>query len=84
MAELMMGNVDPEASDEEIRDFLVKYGFPEFDGITHLDGDGSRPAVLVSFSGHSAPALHMLQERIQNMFWKNRRLHVQVVSEHRL
>ena len=44
MTELLLGNVDSGASDDEIKALLVKYGFPEFDAIEHMPGDGSRPA----------------------------------------
>jgi hypothetical protein len=72
--------VDADASDEEIKAFLVKYGFPEFDAITHMPGDGSQPAVMLSFSGAPPEVLRNLQPRIQNMYWKNRKLQAQVLA----
>jgi hypothetical protein len=82
MAGLWVGNVDDSATDEEIKQFLVKYGFPEFDGIEHITGNGSRPAVLLTFNGAPAQALRTLGDRIQDMFWKNRKIHVQVMDQH--
>jgi len=35
MAELLLV-CESAASDEEIKTFLVKYGFPPFDGIEHI------------------------------------------------
>jgi hypothetical protein len=81
MAGLWVGNVDSSATDDEIRQFLVRYGFPEFDAIQHIAGDGSRPAVLLTFNDAPAQALRNLQPRIQDLFWKNRKLHVQVVEQ---
>jgi hypothetical protein len=80
MASLLVGNVDTEASDDEIRQLLVRYGFPQFDTIEHIPGDGSRPAVLLTFAGASSDSLRSLQPRIQNLFWHERKLQVQVME----
>jgi hypothetical protein len=81
MAGLWMGNVDSSVSDDEIREFLIRYGFPEFDAIEHIAGDGSRPAVLLTFNDAPAQALRNLQPRIQDLFWNNRKIHVQVMDQ---
>ena len=81
MAELLLGNVDSGTSDDEIKAFLVKYGFPAFDAIEHMPGDGSRPAVLLNFKDVAPETLRSLQPRIQNMFWKNRTISAQVMDE---
>jgi len=81
MADLLLGNVEASVSDTEIRDFLIKYGFPAFDSIEHLPGDGSRPAVLLTFKGTAPETLLSLQQRIQNIFWMNRKIQVQVMME---
>ena len=81
MADMVIGNIEDGTSDEEIQALLVKYGFPVYDGIQHLPGDGSRPAVLVSFNGAEPAALRMLQPRIHNLFWKNRRINVAIMQE---
>jgi hypothetical protein len=80
MASLLVGNVDSSVSDDEIKELLLRYGFPEFDAIQHISGDGSRPAVLLTFKDAPAQALRNLQPRIQDLFWKNRKLHVQVME----
>ncbi len=81
MADLLRGNVESGTSDEDIRAFLVKYGFPPFDELEHVAGDGSRPAVLLTFKDAAPEALRSLVPRIQDLFWKNRKIHVQVISE---
>jgi RNA recognition motif-containing protein len=81
MAGLWVGNVDTSATDDEIREFLVRYGFPEYDAIEHIAGDGSRPAVLITFNDAPPQALRNLGDRIQDMFWKNRKIHVQVMDQ---
>ncbi|HEX2831304.1 MAG TPA: RNA-binding protein [Burkholderiales bacterium] len=83
MARLWIGNIAPETSDDEVKALLVKYGFPEYDGIERVAGDGTRPAVMVTFAGADAPTLEKFQARMQNLFWKDRRLNVSVMSESR-
>lgn len=80
MAALWMTDVDPKATDEEIRDFLVKYGFPPYDAIQHMPGDGSHPAVLASFKDEPAEALRMLATRINDMFWRIHKIQVHVME----
>ncbi|MGZ5172379.1 MAG: RNA recognition motif domain-containing protein [Burkholderiales bacterium] len=80
MAKLWIGNIAPDTSDEELKALLVKYGFPQFDGIQHVPGDGSRPAAMVTFEATDAMKLQQLQPRVHNLFWKNRRLNVEVIS----
>ncbi|MBP0596092.1 RNA-binding protein [Paraburkholderia sp. LEh10] len=81
MAELWVGNVENETTDEEIKTFLCHYGFPPFDTIQRVEGTGERPAVLIGWNDVGAHVLHSLQPRIHNMFWKSRTLTVQVVPE---
>ena len=83
MAKLWIGNIAPGTSDEELKALLVKYGFPAFDGIQRVDGDGSRPAAMVSFDSTAATDLQALQPRVEGLFWKNRRLNVQVMQQQR-
>jgi hypothetical protein len=75
-----MANVDTSATDEEIRDFLVRYGFPPYETIQHVPGDGSHPAVLLTFGDAPAEALRMLGDRIQNLYWHNHRIQVHVLE----
>lgn len=82
MAILWVSNVEDDATDDEIKEFLIKYGFPPFDAIQRVEGTGSRPAVVLTFSGASPDGLRSLQPRVHNMFWKNRRIVVQVIPEH--
>jgi hypothetical protein len=81
MARLLLTNVEPGTSDDEIRDFLVKYGFPPFDAIAHEPGDGSRPSVLVNFPDTDPTALWKLQQRVHNMFWKKRKLQARILQD---
>jgi hypothetical protein len=74
MMHLMLGNIEPGTSDDEIQEFLVKYGFPPYDEIQQVPGEGSRPAVVVTFNSLDPETLRILQPRIHDVFWKNRRV----------
>jgi hypothetical protein len=81
MADLWVGNVEDDTSDDEIREFLVKYGFPSFDEIQRYSGTGTRPAVVLTFNGTTSDALRSLQPRVHDIFWKDRTIVVQVMPE---
>ena len=80
MATLWIGNIPPKTSDEELQALLVKYGFPNWDEIEHIAGDGSRPAAMASYHAADPQALQQLQSRVDNLVWKDRRINVSVVS----
>lgn len=82
MLRLLLGNIEPGTSDEELGEFLAKYGFPAWDEIEHVPGDGSRPAVMLSFGNIGSTALEKLSERIHHMFWKGRQLNAMVVGQY--
>jgi len=81
MARLWIENIEDGSSDEELQKLLNKYGFPNFDAIEHLPGDGSRPATLVAFKGVAPEALALLVPRIQGLFWRHRKLSVHVMGD---
>ncbi|QYY28902.1 MULTISPECIES: hypothetical protein [Cupriavidus] len=81
MSVLLLGNIEPGTTDDEIRAFLVKYGLPEFDAAEHVPGDGSNPAVMLTFRALDPATLRKLITRINGMFWKRRRLSAQVMAE---
>jgi RNA recognition motif-containing protein len=81
MGRLMLGNLEPGTTDDEIRDFLVKYGFPPFDEIAHEPGDGTRPAVLLTFTSIDPTTLFNLRERVHDLFWKNRKLTARILQD---
>lgn len=81
MSKLMLGNIAPETTDDEIKDFLVKYGFPAYDAIEHYEGDGSRPSVMVTFNNLGAPELDKLKPRVHDIYWKQRKVSARVVLD---
>lgn len=80
MARLWITNVPPELDEAEFAEFLVKLGLPRFAELTSVPGDGSRPAVALSFPGLDEEALRRLQPRVNGVQWKDRKLSVQVMS----
>ncbi|AOB32535.1 hypothetical protein AKI39_20085 [Bordetella sp. H567] len=81
MATLLINHVHDSTSDEDVRNFLLKYGFPPFDRIQRIAGDGSRPAVLVTFDDSSVAALRNLVPRIHQMYWNNHTITAMVLNE---
>ena len=71
---LWIANIAPGTTDDEIKAFVKKYG-PELEctGIQRVEGDGSRPAAALEFSGTSV-ALGNLNIRLNGMYWKGRSL----------
>jgi hypothetical protein len=71
---LWIANLAPGTTDDEIKAFVKKYG-PELEctSIQRVEGDGSRPAAALEFSGTSV-ALGNLNIRLNGMYWKGRSL----------
>jgi len=78
---MLLTNLAPGTSEDEIRAFLGKYGLPPCDTIEQMPGDGSRPAVILTYNGAAPEALRKYAERIHHMFWKNRELTAQIMTE---
>jgi hypothetical protein len=74
MMHMLLSNIEPGTTDDEIRELLVKYGFPAFDAIEFIEGDGSRPAVSLTFNSIDASVLASLQSRLHLMYWKHRQI----------
>ncbi|TDN61187.1 RNA-binding protein [Paraburkholderia sp. BL10I2N1] len=79
MADLWVGSREDDASDDEIRECLIKYGFPSFDEIQRYSGTSARPAVALNFNDTTSDALRSLQPRVHDMFRKDRTIVVQVM-----
>ena len=81
MARLWIGNFEDSTTDEELQELLTKYGSPTFDAIERVPGDGTRPAAIFTFGSASPEGLAQLVPRIHDLFWKHRRLTVQVMRD---
>lgn len=81
MAQLLLGNLEEPISDEELGEFLTRYGFSQRSAIRRIPGAGARPTALVIFNDMPADGLRALQSRIHNMFWKNRKITALLLPE---
>jgi hypothetical protein len=77
---LWIGNIAPEVTDEELAEFVVKYGCPRPASIERVPGDGTRPAAVLAFEGNTT-AVSQAQLRLNGMYWKGRQLHVQTTRQ---
>lgn len=77
---LWIGNIAPETTDDEIRDFLKKYA-PALDckAIQRVQGDGSRPAASIEFVDTPYGSVETIALRLHGMQWKGRELFVQTL-----
>jgi hypothetical protein len=75
MERLWIANIAPGTTDDEIRELVKKYA-PDIEcsEIKRVDGDGSRPAAMVSFTGKKFDSLGKLSLRLNGMYWKGRPL----------
>jgi hypothetical protein len=75
---LWIGNVAPEASNDDILALIKKYaGDLTCTNIERVDGDGSRPAAMLDFSTAPFGAVEKIALRLSGMHWKGRTLVVQ-------
>jgi hypothetical protein len=72
---LWIGNIEPGTTDDTLREFVAKYAKSvAVSNIQRIDGDGSRPAALLSFSGDTFTAVPALAMRLDGMYWQGRKL----------
>ena len=76
---LWIGNIAPDASDDELREFVGKYGIPEVVSIERVPGDGSRPAAVLEVAA-TTEVLMKVTQRLNGMYWKGRSLNVQAIT----
>ena len=77
---LWIGNLDPNTTDDELRELVAKYSKFKITAIERHPGDGSRPAVMLELEGGDLQALDAAQRRLHGMYWKKRQLHVAIPS----
>ncbi|HKA40621.1 MAG TPA: RNA-binding protein [Burkholderiales bacterium] len=75
---LWVGNLSPGTTDEDLSALLQKYGLPPCTAILNVQGDGSRPGALVTFTGVASEALYKAALLLDGLYWKQRSLAVQV------
>ena len=75
MERLWLANIEPGTTDDELKEFVKKYA-PDLEcsEIQRMDGDGSRPAALMSFTNKKFDSLGKLKIRLDGLYWKGRKL----------
>jgi RNA recognition motif-containing protein len=70
---LWIGNMEPGTTDDELKDLVKKYA-PELEctEIQRVEGGGTHPAAMLSFTGTTSDQLGNLALRLQGMYWKGR------------
>jgi hypothetical protein len=76
---LWIENIAAEATSDDLKVLLLKYGGPGFDAMVQVPGDGSRPGVLLTFDSASAEVLRRLANRLNGLYWKRKGLAVHVM-----
>jgi RNA recognition motif-containing protein len=77
---LWISNLPPNNSDEDVRAFVRKYTQVEIDAIIRIDGDGSRPGVLIEIGGATEMMLTAIKHRLDRMYWDQHELVVHILS----
>ena len=75
MERLWIANIAPGTSDDEVKALVKKYA-PDLEcsEIQRVEGTGSRPAAMMSFSNRKFDSLGKLALRLNGMYWKERAL----------
>ena len=75
MIKLWLTNVASEATDDDIKALIRTYA-PQLECgvIQREEGDGSRPVAFVAVPGAPRDALDKACARLNDLFWKGRRL----------
>ncbi len=80
---LWIGNINPDASDDDLRGLIQKYCGVECGEIVREEGGGTRPAAVVDFPGVGHEVMLEFQRRLHQLFWHDRMLNVQVTVAER-
>lgn len=68
---LWIGNMAPDTTDDQLRDFVKKYAPAlECTEIQRVEDSGTRPGAIVQFAGTTTAQLENLALRLHGMYWK--------------
>ena len=81
MAILMLSNLHPDTTGEQVKEFLERYGFPPYDEIERQEGDGTRPSMTLTYNTVDLAALQHLVPRIHDVFWNGHKINALVLRE---
>jgi len=71
---LWIGNVPPEASDEELVELVQRYSRRASKVVERVDADGATPGCVLEFAELAFGEIDEIVQRIAGLFWKQRRL----------
>ena len=71
---LLLSNLDPQVTDDEIRELVSKYTKLKVARITRETADSSLPGAVLEFDAGTREALYEAQRRLHGLYWKNRSL----------
>ena len=71
---LWLGNIDPAATDDELRALVGRYTKLEVARVTRETGESSHPGAVLEFDTADREALYEAQRRLNGLYWKNRSL----------
>jgi len=71
---LWLGNIDPETTDDELRELVRKYAKLEVSGVAREAAEGSHPGAVLEFAEGDREALCELERRLNGLYWKHRSL----------
>jgi len=76
MERLWIVNIAPGTSDDELKALVAKYSSDPIEcaEIQRVEGDGSRPSAMMTFTGKKFDTLGKLALRLNGMYWKGRPL----------
>ncbi|HJS38241.1 MAG TPA: RNA-binding protein [Burkholderiales bacterium] len=78
---LWIGNIAPDTTDDEVREFVMKYAPDlEITTIQRIEGDGSRPVAQLEFKDTPYGSVEKIAMRLHGMHWKGRELYVQTMA----
>ncbi len=73
--QLWIGNLPPEATDDEVVELVKKYSGCQSRIAQHVPGTGTRPAVVVEFAADAmSDKVEMLALRLAGMHWRGHTL----------
>jgi hypothetical protein len=75
MERLWLANIAPGTTDDEIKELVKKYA-PDLEcsEIQRVEGTGSRPGAIMTFTNKKFDSLSKLSLRLNGMYWKDRAL----------
>jgi hypothetical protein len=76
MERLWIANIAPGTTDDELKALVAKYSHDPMECVElqRVEGDGSRPGALMTFTGKKFDTLGNLALRLNGMYWKGRPL----------